>query len=226
MPKVLGPTLPWFDNWMRDTGQTVPDFDAMPSMPDLPPLLRFADGRAVAGPADWPARRAEILDQLCHWLFGTLPATPPALIGSKVVHEEREPGLVRQKVLLSFDTSPRVDIDIEIARPDGDGPYPVFLTQTTHHAWMNLGASRGYLSVMYPAADEDDQSRKFIDIYPECDWMTIARRAWLAGRALDYVLSLPEADASHVGITGHSRNGKQSLIATAIEPRITAVVSS
>jgi len=54
----------------------------------------------------------------------------------------------------------------------------------------------------------------------------IRRRAWLGSRALDYVLSLPWAAKGQVCITGHSRNGKQSLIAAAFDERITAVADS
>jgi hypothetical protein len=58
------------------------------------------------------------------------------------------------------------------------------------------------------------------------DWGRIARRAWVASRVLDYLLTLPEANKQQVAITGHSRNGKQSMIAAAMDERITAVVSS
>ena len=54
----------------------------------------------------------------------------------------------------------------------------------------------------------------------------LLRRAWTGSRALDYVLTLPEVDRQHVAITGHSRNGKQSLIAAAMDERFTAVISS
>ena len=37
-------------------------------------------------------------------------------------------------------------------------------------------------------------------------------------------LSLPQIDPERVGITGHSRNGKQSLIAAAFDERFKAVV--
>ena len=45
-------------------------------------------------------------------------------------------------------------------------------------------------------------------------------------RAVDYLYTLPEVDKQKIGITGHSRNGKQALLAAAFDERIAAVVPS
>ena len=55
----------------------------------------------------------------------------------------------------------------------------------------------------------------------------IAARAYVASRALDFVLKhVPNVIASQIAVSGHSRNGKQSLIFAAIDERVTAVVGS
>ena len=64
----------------------------------------------------------------------------------------------------------------------------------------------------------------------------IVARAFVASTVLDYVLSprladdlgpgVPPLAPGQVSITGHSRNGKQSLLAAAFDARITAVVGS
>ena len=43
---------------------------------------------------------------------------------------------------------------------------------------------------------------------------------------LDYLETLKEADMKHVGLTGHSRDGKQFLIEAGLDDRITAVIVS
>lgn len=53
----------------------------------------------------------------------------------------------------------------------------------------------------------------FADAYPSATFQVIARRAWLASRVVDYLLTRPDVDASKIMITGHSRNGKQSIVA-------------
>jgi BAAT / Acyl-CoA thioester hydrolase C terminal len=52
------------------------------------------------------------------------------------------------------------------------------------------------------------------------------RRAWGASRVVDYLLTRKEVNRDQIAITGHSRNGKQSLWAAAFDERISAVVSS
>lgn len=46
---------------------------------ELPELMRFADGREVRSPEDWPARRREILDVFAREMYGQEPPAPEAL---------------------------------------------------------------------------------------------------------------------------------------------------
>ena len=51
------------------------------------------------------------------------------------------------------------------------------------------------------------------------DWGSLRAWAWGASRALDYFETDPSVDAKQVGIEGHSRYGKASLVAMAYDPR-------
>lgn len=236
--RLLAPKLEWFDAWMDRTATRVPDFDALPSYPDLPPLLTDEEGRPIdpSRMTDeavatylrerWPRRREELKQRLCDYLIGHFPADLPAISKVEVLSESQERGAVRRLVALTYDTDPEVRITLETLRPEGDGPFPVFMTQATHRRVGLIALARGYFVCIYPGADSDDQTDGFAAAYPEADWGRIARRAWLGSRVLDYLLPLAETDDGCVAITGHSRNGKQSLIAAAFDERITAVVSS
>ena len=51
------------------------------------------------------------------------------------------------------------------------------------------------------------------------DWGVLKAWAWGASRCLDYFETDQDVDARHVGIEGHSRYGKASLVAMAYDPR-------
>jgi len=216
----------WFRAWMKSRGEAPPDYDALQPIPDLPPLLQFQDGSLVRSPADWDKRRAELRGLLDEFFWGPEPDSRPQLTRAETVAEERESGVTRRQIALSYATTPAVTITIETLTPDHPGPLAVFMTQAGHRLWAVLAAARGYLACIYPGADMDDQSARFAQVYPDCDWATIPRRAWLAARVLDYLVTLDEVNPEQVAITGHSRNGKQSLIAAARDRRITAVAPS
>ena len=111
---------------------------------------------------------------------------------------------------------------------------PLFMTQWNHREWALRALSRGYASLVYPAADTRDAAPAFQCAYRQTASMgLILARAYVASRALDFALSppngtagLPSFAAGRVCVTGHSRNGKQSLLFAAFDERVGAVVGS
>ena len=128
--------------------------------------------------------------------------------------------------------SPFVSVTVELLIPAGpcSRPHaacPIFMTQSNHRRWALAGALRGYVGVVYPGADSNDQTDGFRLAYPDATWGLIARRAWLGSRVLDFLEQhLPQGNMSQITLTGHSRNGKQSMIMAAWDTRVTAVISS
>ncbi len=213
---------------------------------DLPALLEFEDGRAVQNPAEWPLRLAEIRRLMIETFTGTFPAKPPRLLDAKIVREtQADDGSMRRRVKLTFDTRNRAAIEICLWLPPGKGPFPVLLTAPVEWQvdrrcqWPQAALKRGYAACLYPGvsftcrpAKGYESYKKAIGVfraeYPEATWADLPCGAWMASRALDYLLD-PRYECpiakDQICIMGHSRYGKQSLIATAFDERITSVVA-
>jgi hypothetical protein len=90
------------------------------------------------------------------------------------------------------------------------------LTPTSVQADNGAGLSSGIIGLM-----NKGQPRK------ADDWGALRAWAWGASRALDYFETDKDVDARQVGLEGHSRYGKATLVAMAYDPRFAiAYVSS
>lgn len=209
---------------------------------DLPPLLRCADGTRVRSPAEWPRRRAEIAELMCRHFIGTFPRTVPPLLRAEVLQETASPdGSIRRRLELTFGT-PREPVTLPAAVwvPHGAGPFPLLLVAPRYYQipWAELALSRGYIVGLFPGVDSHHQEADYPGYesawtrvraqYPDATWTEISTKAWLASRLLDALLDprlgCPVA-TGQVGIIGHSRYGKQALVAAAFDERIASVVA-
>ena len=174
--------------------------------------------------------------EIKHWITGTFPP-PPQHIRAEITHEMNDGEVIRQTIVLHFSIETyqtpssqhagEATLTLELMIPPGDGPFPVFMTQWNHRHWAAVAVRRGYIGCIYAGADLKDDTEAYANIcYPQYDFTRLMRRAWGASRVVDYLFTLPVVDKEKIGITGHSRNGKQSLMAAAFDERFTAVISS
>jgi dienelactone hydrolase len=222
------------EDWMRRTGELPPDFASMPSIPELPdPLLMHEDGgrtRPVRTPADWERQKKWLRSQIEQWMFGHMPPAP-GNVRAVITGTEKEGDVTVRHVRLEFGPDHRGTLRVQLMIPPGPGPFPVFMTNHPRtRPWVATAVRRGYIACIYYAADpiygNDDDSDKYIELYPEYDFPVLARWAWAGMRAVDYLYTLPEVNKKQIGLAGHSRNGKQALLAAAFDERIGAVIPS
>ncbi|MGO8789481.1 MAG: alpha/beta fold hydrolase [Terriglobia bacterium] len=214
-----------WEDWLKRTGELPPDFDGMPSLPLLNDPLE-----GVQTPEGWMQKRQQIRAQFEQWVFGKLPPQPDNLRVA-ITGTETDGKLTIRNVRLEFGPDHRGTLRVQVIVPPGKGPFPVFLTNHPRTwPWVATAVRRGYIGCIYFAGDPifgpADDSDKFIDVYPEYDFSCLARWAWAGMRAVDYLQTLPEVDKQKIAITGHSRNGKQALLAAAFDERIAAVIAS
>jgi pimeloyl-ACP methyl ester carboxylesterase len=218
-----------WEDWLRRTGELPPDFESMPSIPGLADPLVLNDSR-ITTVEQWRRRRESLRAEFERWVYGRMPP-PPGNLRAVVTGTHTETRVTVREVRLEFGPNHAAQLHVHLFIPDGKGPFPVFLTNQPRTAgWIYPAVRRGYAACTYDATDPifgpADDSDKFIDIYPDYDFACIARWAWAAMRVVDYLTSIPEVDANKIGITGHSRNSKQALLATAFDERIAAVAAS
>lgn len=218
-----------FQDWLNRTGELPPDFDSMPSIPFLPdPLVIDEGGRniPVENLSQWKEKREWMKEQLQRYVSGTFPPAPDNL-EVKILSEEKDGQTTLRMVELSFGPGHQAKMTAELMIPPGEGPFPVFLTQWNHREWAQVAVRRGYIGCVYAGADAKDDSEKYSEIWAgEYDFTRLMRRAWGASRVIDYLHTLSVVDKDKIGITGHSRNGKSSLMAAAFDERITACIPS
>lgn len=201
----------------------------------LPNLLRFDDGAPVAAPADWPARRSQLLDAIIPLEYGGLPPAPV-----RTWAEELHVATLRRLASVRY-ISCRVNVEIDAGQPfgfmlylhvpPGDGPFPVILTGDACWRYVSDEVAaevlrRGYMLAQFNrvelAADVPggDRSTGLYPLYPAAEFGALAAWAWGYHRCVDVLAARADVDAARIAVVGHSRGGKTSLLAGATDERI------
>lgn len=208
-----------------------PDFDTLPRSNLLPDPLRFLDGRPVQNTAaDWAARRAEILALFEKYVTGAFPPKP-SVTRVELIDETHADGCTTRNVRVHFGpegrdekAAVRVRIVIPAAAAKREGKLPALICPNLP-GWSQLLVRRGYISVGYAGNDRMDDAAQLRELYPDYDFATLPRRAWLAQVVLDYLETVPQVDMRRVAIFGYSRDGKMAAIAAALDTRISALIA-
>jgi len=192
--------------------------------------LRFNDGAPVKSAADWPRRRAEILQQW-HDLMGPWPP----LLGRpklEVISETRRENFFQRRVRLQI--APDQTGEGWLLAPDRPGPLPAALVVYYEpETSVGLGkeplrdfglqlARRGFvtLSIGTPGGDARQPDRGAARCQPLSFHAYVAANCWQA------LANLTEVDRARIGIVGHSYGGKWALFAGALWDKFACVAVS
>lgn len=200
----------------------VVDIGQLPAIAELPNPFLKVNGKVISAKKDWACRRAEIGAQVQAYQLGDKP-TAPEQVKAELQGENLLVTVVDKGKTLSFTA--------KITLPKtGKAPYPAVIGMGG--SWINNEAlaKQGIALIQFPNNEIAEQlnggSRgkgKFYEVYGG-DHSAGALMAWAWGvsRLIDALELAPNSqiNASRLGITGCSRNGKGALVAGAFDERI------
>lgn len=220
----------------------------------LPPLLTSSSGKTVSGRRDWNAiRRPELLELFSSRVYGRVPATPYKMNFSISKEDPNAMNGLATLKLIEINISAQsksLTIHLGLFIPNqSKKPAPVFLL-ICNRAPSNIDFTRSVKSEFWPAEeaiargyaiaafdnadvdpDKDDGFKNGIHaLLDSCrtseSWGTLAAWAWGASRCLDYLVTDKQIAPDKIAVVGHSRGGKTSLWAAAVDTRFAMVVSN
>ena len=207
------------------------DPSALPSNSKLPDPFTKLDGTRMTQKSEWRCRRQEIRKQAERYIYGEKP-TGGVVEGSVsstsvVVHVEAE--------------GTAIDFDARIVLPTtGEGPFPAMINVGS--GGITLGESRilqAGVAIIYfdheeiGTSGQPEASRglpnpgKFYDIYGgDHSAGLMMAWAWGASRMIDVLQAQggDVIDASRLGVTGCSRNGKGAFALGLFDERIALTI--
>lgn len=219
-------------------------------------LLSMKDGTPVSTPDDWwNKRRPEIFEAVQEELYGRIPdrALWPAIeweLGEPVTGTADGVDYVERTVTGNIDTSsypelrnaPRIfgTLRLPKASYDAGSQIPVIIAFGGTSNWANVATSGYGLFAFANAQLQPDSGGANLSSYiiglinkgqwrsPD-DWGTLAAWSWGISRLIDYFEAPDQfvgVDAERIGVQGHSRYGKATIVAAAYEPRVKAAYTS
>ncbi len=195
--------------------------------------------------ADWQQRARFILRKMAEWTGPFPPRTP---LNARVVGRVERPDFTLEKVL--FESRPGFVVSANLYLPKGfEGPRPAVLNVIGHSAAgkatekvQRRSISQARKGLVALTMDGLGQGERQVPEYaaagrpPGNAHRVLGLKAFLAGthvfnlmawdvvRAVDYLVSRPEVDASKIACTGCSGGGMMTTYILPLEPRIAVAV--
>ena len=204
---------------------------------------RIAESSAVRSIslADWQARRDSAREELQDML-GLLPFPERTDLKPVVTGQLEGPGIIVEK--LHFQSQPGLYVTANLYRPKTQSaPLPAILYVCGHARVVTNGVScgnktgyqhhgiwfaqHGYVCLLIDTLQLGEIEGFHHGTHRLNQWWWNSRgytpagvEAWNSIRAIDYLVSRPEVDASRLGITGRSGGGSYSWTTAALDDRI------
>lgn len=213
---------------------TLPPIAQLQPIATLPDPFLGMNGQRITTRAEWACRRAEIAAQVQEYELGPKPPRPSIVTGALAGSQLR---------ITAGEPERTVNFSVDIARPDGaaaERAIPALIV-IGRSALAPVFSERGVAVITFDNGamgaqgnqrDGDGYSNTrgqgiFYELYGK-DHPASSMMAWAWGvsRVIDALASTPDAhiDATHIAVSGCSRNGKGALVVGAFDERIALTV--
>lgn len=201
----------------------------------LPDLFQFQNGRHLTQPSDWPARRRELLDLILDVEYGGIPPAPRQVLADELItHQSASLGNARHsQYRLNMEGGLSFVLDLLV--PVGEKPFPVIIDGDT--CWGPISdeikqavLQRGYALATFnrteiaPDLPNAGRSTAIYRVFLNGEYGALSAWAWGYSRCIDFLLTQDFINPAQITITGHSRGGKATLLAGAVDERIALTV--
>ena len=204
---------------------------ATPSFAGLPDLFQFQDGRRLSQPSDWLTRRQELFDLIIDIEYGGFPVAPRQVVAEELItHQAAQFGVARHSQY-RLRTEGGLSFLVDLLIPLGEKPFPVILDGDT--CWGPIAddikqtvLQRGYALVAFnrteiaPDTDTAGRTSGIYRAFPGGEYGALSAWAWGYSRCIDFLLIQDFINPDQIVVTGHSRGGKATLLAGAVDERI------
>lgn len=211
-------------------------------------LLKMKNGEIVSSPEQWwQKRRPEIFKDIQDELYGIIPpdSVIPAVTFSVITSNGGNEGTAYiQKVITgTIDVSgypqvrniPRISATLRTPA-NAAGSVPVMIVfgngrWTPIDNYWGICSPHGWGVCIFDCGALQPDNGTFLTSYiiglcnkgnwrKPTDWGSLVAWGWGVSKLIDYFETDPAVDAAKIGVTGHSRFGKATLVAMAYEPRV------
>jgi hypothetical protein len=210
-------------------------------------LLKMKNGKVINSTDEWwSIRRPEILKDLQEELYGKIPADSllPKISWSVTTTTggRGSSAYIQKEITGTLDVSryPEVRnkpvISATMRTPaNATGPVPVIIFfggfgNAIESYWMRSNPSGWGICIFNLAALQPDNGAGLTSYLiglvnkgnwrKPADWGTLVAWSWGVSRLIDYFETDRSVNAKIIGLTGHSRYGKATLVTMAYEPRV------
>jgi hypothetical protein len=214
----------------------LPEAGRLPKLEKLPDPFQKLDGTRLTKSSEWRCRRQEILEQAEKYIYGQKPPKPDQVTGSVSSRE------------VSVDVEQngkKIHFSAEVVLPHGKGPFPAIINLGARSGLggIRLGESfileQGVAVIFYNHNELGKEGKPeasrglpnpglFYDLYGgDHSAGLLMAWAWGASRLLDVLQASGGnvIDASRIGVTGCSRNGKGAFTVGAFDERIALTIA-